>query len=166
MGRKILALVENTIGTTLLLSTRFQALGYQAIILSSPVAFRKRIEADTFDWIILDAAAMPLFQRRFVTQIDRLRKQARIVWCGKPVLQSSLPIEAIFEKPLRYDEIQRFFSARSSPELHAASSPKGGPAGDPESKPRMPSRFTERGDQEIPGKGASADGTGEGDGEP
>lgn len=129
MNRKIVALVENTIGTRLLLSTRFKVLGYKAIIMWSPVAFRKRIEADSFDWIILDAAAVPLLRRRFLKQISRLRKGARIVWCGTPPQQSSLPIEATFEKPLQYEEISRFFSQWGDPRLPGTGESTGGGVG-------------------------------------
>ncbi|HSB70031.1 MAG TPA: hypothetical protein VLT62_11915 [Candidatus Methylomirabilis sp.] len=129
MGRKILALVENTIGTRLLLSTRFKVLGYQAIITSSAVAFRKRIEADSFDWIVLDAAAVPSLRRRFVEQVSRFRRRARIVWCGQSPPRSSLPIEAIFDKPLQYEAISRFFSQWGAPRPPGAGEWVGGGAG-------------------------------------
>ncbi|HSB78475.1 MAG TPA: hypothetical protein VLM91_06790 [Candidatus Methylomirabilis sp.] len=130
MDRKILALVENTIGTRLLLSTRFKVLGYKAVIMSSPVAFQKRIEADSFDWILLDAAAMPLLRRRFVERVSRFRKGARIVWCGTCAPRSSLPIEATFTKPLQYGEISRFFSQWDDPQLPGTGeSPSGGAGG-------------------------------------
>jgi hypothetical protein len=165
MNRTVLALVEDTIGTTLLLSTRFKILGYEAVILSSPVAFRKRIEADSFDWILLDAAALPLLRQRFVEQVNRLRNGARIVWCGPPPPHSSIPIEATFDKPLRYDEIQRFFSKWASPELCAASHPRDGPVVDPADNPRMPSHVAEYADQGALREGSSADEAGERDGE-
>lgn len=110
MKQKVLALIENTIGTSLLLSTRLKLLGYKVTIVFSPFAFRKRIEADSFDWIILDAAALPLLRQRFVEYVARRCKGARVVWCGESPPQPSLLIEARFAKPLQYNEISRFFS--------------------------------------------------------
>jgi hypothetical protein len=110
MARKVLGLIEDNIGTKLLLATRLKELGYQTTILSAPVAFRERVEADSFDWIILDDAALPPVRRRFLDHLGRHRKEARIVWCGKSPRWTSVPLEATFEKPLRYDEIERFFS--------------------------------------------------------
>jgi hypothetical protein len=116
VGPRVLALLENSIGVKLLLLTRLKTLGYQATIMSSPAAFREQVAADAFDWIILDDAALPPARRRFLDYLQRHRREARIVWCGKPPRRTRVPIETIFEKPLRYDEIERFFSRWTSPD--------------------------------------------------
>lgn len=123
MARKVLALIEDNIGTKLLLATRLKTLGYQVTILSAPVAFRKRVEADAFDWIILDDAALPPVRRRFLAHLRRHSKEARLVWCGKAPRWMSVPIEATFEKPLRYDDLERFFSRWASPDTRDVSNP-------------------------------------------
>jgi hypothetical protein len=120
VGPRVLALLENSIGVKLLLLTRLKTLGYQATIMSSPAAFRERVAAEAFDWIILDGAALPSVRRRFLDHLQRHRGEARIVWCGKPPRRTRVPLETIFEKPLRYDEIERFFSRWTPPDSDSA----------------------------------------------
>lgn len=142
MARKILALIEDNIGTKLLLATRLKTLGYRVTILSAAVAFRERVEADSFDWIILDDAAVPPVRRRFLDHLQRHRKEARIVWCGKSPRRTKVPIAATFEKPLRYDEIERFFSHWTS-DAGSASNPREAIPRKPVGKPRGPPHCAE-----------------------
>ena len=135
---RVLGLIEDNIGMRLLLATRLKGLGYQVTILSAPVAFRERLEVDSFDWIILDAAALPPVRRRFLDHLRRHRKGARVVWCGKSPHWTSVPLEATFEKPLRYDEIERFFSHWTSDPVSVSDvvdvipwKPVGGPTSSP-----------------------------------
>jgi hypothetical protein len=118
---KVLALIENNIAMELLLETRLKGLGYQVTILSAPVIFQKHLEAESFDWIILDEASVPPDHRRFLEHLQRHRKEARLVWCGKIPRWTSLAIEATFKKPLRYDAIGHYFSERIPPGLQRAS---------------------------------------------
>jgi hypothetical protein len=110
MQHKILGLIEDNIATKLLLATRLQALGCQITILSSPAAFKKQVELDDFDWILLDEAALPPVRQRFLDHLQRHRRAARLVWCGKTPRRMSVPIEVTFAKPLRYSEITGFFT--------------------------------------------------------
>lgn len=126
MRPKILALVENTIGTKLLLSTRLNALGYRVTILSAAESFRRRIEAEAFDWIILDEAAVRPVRRRLLEHVRRDRQGARIVWLGRPPQRWRIPIEASFSRPLHYAEIVAFFSERATRNAHLAAHPSGG----------------------------------------
>jgi hypothetical protein len=123
MSFRILALIENTIGTKLLLATRLKTLGYQITILSEPATFRQRVEADSFDWIILDDAALPPARRQFLEHLQRHRKEARIAWCGKPPRWTGVPIEGTFKKPLQYAAIERFFSRWTASDARGASDP-------------------------------------------
>lgn len=114
MEREILAFMENSIGPKLLLSTRLNALGYVVTVVSAPDRFRKRIESEAFDWLILDEAAWRLDRARLLEQLARLRGTARIVWLGQPPRSARVPTDAIFHKPLDYGEIVRFFSRQAS----------------------------------------------------
>lgn len=157
MRRKVLALIEDSIGTKLLLATRLKALGYGITILSAPVAFRKQMEGDAFDWILLDEAAVPRVRRRFLEHLRRHRKEARIVWCGKSPRWTSVPIEATFDKPLRYNEIERFFSQWASPDTRGVSNPGDAMPWRPAGKPKGPPHCVEG-----EGRRASADTSGAG----
>ncbi|MFQ5945572.1 MAG: hypothetical protein ACE5NC_04900 [Anaerolineae bacterium] len=126
MERKILALMENSIGPKLLLSTRLKALGYAVTVVSAPDRFRKRIESEAFDWLILDEAAWRLDRAHLLEQLARLRGTARIVWLGQPPRGARIPTEAVFDKPLDYDEIVRFFSVGASADPGFASGPSRG----------------------------------------
>jgi hypothetical protein len=114
MGLKVLALIESNIGMRYTLDTRLTALGFQVTILTAPAAFEERLASEAFDWIILDAVALRPLGRRFLDHLRRHRKEARVVWCGKSPRWTSVPLEATFEKPLRYNEIERFFSQWTS----------------------------------------------------
>ena len=162
MGVRVLALIENNIGTKLLLATRLKTLGYKITILSTPVAFRKQVEADAFDWILLDEAALPPVRRRFLEHLRRHRKEARLVWCGKRPRWTSVPIAATFDKPLRYDDIERFFLRWVSPDLRGAGHPEEALPWRPVGKPKGPSHSVQEG-QESPGDASGTDGTPEGD---
>lgn len=126
MRPKILALVENTIGTKLLLSTRLNALGYRVTILSAAESFRRRIEAEAFDWIILDEAAVRPVRRRLLEHVRRDRQGARIVWLGRPPQRWRIPIEASFSRPLHYAEIVAFFSRWAPRDAHLGGDPSPG----------------------------------------
>ena len=106
----ILVLMEATIGPRLLLSSRLAALGYEVTVLSAPRRFRTRIEANRFDWLILDGAAVGPRSRRLLAHVARHRHGAGVAWLGAPSRRSPVPIDAVFAKPLRYGEITRFFS--------------------------------------------------------
>lgn len=127
MALKVLALVENNIGTKLLVSTRLNALGYQVTVLSAAEAFRKRIEAEAFDWLILDEAAARSARRRLLEHVARHREGARIAWLGRPPRGSPVPIEAVFVKPLHYSQIVRFFSEWPARDPRLAGSSSRGP---------------------------------------
>jgi hypothetical protein len=144
MSLRVLALIENNIGTKLLLSTRLQTLGYQVTILSAPVAFREQVEADCFDWIILDEAAVPPGRRRFLEHLRRHRKEARLVWCGKALRRSDVAIAATFGKPLRYEEIARFFSGWASPGSVGATHYEDAISSNPATRAKVPSHLAER----------------------
>ena len=163
MGVRVLALIEDNIGTKLLLATRLETLGYQLTILSASVAFRKQMESDAFDWIILDDAAVPLVRRRFLDHLQRHRKKARIVWCGKAPRRTSVRIEATFEKPIRYNDIERFFSRWASPGFRGSRHLEDALPWKPVSKPKTPSSVVEKEGQKSPGDASRVDGTTEGD---
>ena len=110
MGPKVLALIENSIGVRLTLAARLTDLGCRVTIVSAPEDFDGRLERETFDWIFLDEAAVPPHRRRFFVHLAHHRGEARVVWCGKLPGETPVRIEAVFAKPLRYAEIQRFFS--------------------------------------------------------
>ena len=114
MGLKVLALIESNIGMRYTLDNRLTALGFQVTILTAPAAFEERLASEAFDWIILDAATLRPVGRRFLDHLRRHRKEARVVWCGKAPAWTGALLEATFEKPLRYDEIERFFSQWTS----------------------------------------------------
>jgi DNA-binding NtrC family response regulator len=108
MNGKVLALIENNIAMRLLLTSRLSALGYHVTVVSSPQAFRRQIEAQPFDWLILHEAALvgaPDLLTRTAQQ-----HEARIVWLGRAPRQRELPIAARFATPLVYGEIARYFS--------------------------------------------------------
>lgn len=110
MGRKILALIENNIGTRLLLTTRLGALGYQVIALTAPDSFMRRIRGEAFDWIVLDETAVRPVRRHLAEELRQHQPGARIVWLGRSPQRWPVPIEATFVKPLRYEELVRFFA--------------------------------------------------------
>lgn len=114
MEHKILALMENSIGPKLLLPTRLAALGYAVTVLSAPGEVGKRTGAETFDWLIVDEAALRPKRDRLLKELTRRQRTTRIVWLGRPPSRARVPIEAIFPKPLDYDEIVRFFSTGAS----------------------------------------------------
>ena len=166
MQLRVLALLENNIGIRLLLSTRLKALGFQPTIVSAPTAFREMVEADSFDWIILDAAVLPRARRGFLDHLQRQRKQARVVWCGDAPRRIALPIDATFDKPLRYDVIARFFREVASRDQTLASGPEAMAPGAMAGKPEGPIHHAEVGMQKIPGETCGVEGRSEGDGEP
>ena len=157
MARKILAFIEDNIGTKLLLTTRLNALGYQLTILSTLVAFREQVEAEAFDWIILDAAALPTARRRFLDHLQRHCKAARLVWCGQAPRGRGVPVEATFEKPLRYDDIERFFTHWIS-DFGDPCNARGEIPWSPLGKPEGPSHRAEEEQKTSAGTGG-ADGT-------
>jgi len=114
MGTKILAVMENSIGPRLLLPTRLATLGYAVTVLSVPGEVRRRTGAETFDWLIVDEAVTRREGDRLLKELTRRQRTARIVWLGRPPSRARVPIEAIFPKPLDYDEIVRFFSTGAS----------------------------------------------------
>jgi len=129
---RILALVEATIGPTLLLSSRLAALGHDIIVLSTPRDFRARTEKETFDWLVLDEAAVAS-RRPLLAHVGRHRHGARIAWLGTPPRRSLVPVDVVFAKPLQYGQLARFFSGAAAPRGgHAGPSsgddPGGGPA--------------------------------------
>lgn len=111
MVRKILALLENSIGPNLLLPTRLGALGYAVTVLSSAHEATRRLGSETFDWLILDEAVWRTQGRRLLRSLARQRAPVRIVWLGVPPAGTRVPIQAVFPKPLDYEGIARFFSA-------------------------------------------------------
>ncbi len=113
MGQRILALIEPTIGIQLLLSARLRALGYDVILSPTPRAFSELAEAESFDWILLDADAVPVQFQPFARRVARCRKAAHIAWLGDSAPRSPLAIDAVFRKPLQYDQIDRFFFRES-----------------------------------------------------
>jgi hypothetical protein len=163
MSPKVLALIEDNIGTKLLLATRLKTLGYRITILSAPVAFRQRVEADSFDWVILDDAVVPPVRRRFLEHLQRHRKNARIVWCGRSPRRTSVPIEATFEKPLRYDEIERFFSQWAAPDTRGVSDPGDAMPWRPAGKPKGPPHCAEGESRKTSVDTSPEDGTTKGD---
>ena len=122
MEGKVLALVENNIATRLLLESCLSALGYQVIVVSSPRAFRGHLAAGRFGWLILDEAVLAR-ARDLVAEAARQRREARIIWLGRPPRQPRLPIAAVFTTPLVYGEIARYFSRQ---EPRDARPPAGG----------------------------------------
>ena len=162
MRAKVLALIEDNIGTKLLLSTRLGTLGYQITILSAPVVFRERVVAEDFDWIILDEAALPPVRQRFLEHLQRHRKEARIVWCGTSPRWTSVPIEATFAKPLRYNDIERFFSHWVPPVPGSTDNPEDTRSSQTGGEPNELSHSA-RDDGNLAG---TDEGTAEGDGKP
>ena len=165
MSPRILAFIENNIGMTLLLSSRLRTLGYQITILSALGAFRERVEADSFDWIILDDAALPTVRQQFLEHLKRHRKGARIVWCGTSPHRTSVPIEATFAKPLRYNDIERFFSHWASPAPRSTASPEDALSSQKEGGPNASSNPA-REDGKASAGTDEMKGTGEGDSKP
>jgi DNA-binding NtrC family response regulator len=115
MSPTVLALIENSIGTKLILTSRLQSLGYEVTTLSDPDVFRSYVESRSYDWIILDAAAVPTGRGQFLRHLQRHYRGAHVVWCGPAPPASGPPIAATFAKPLRYDHISRFFAEWVSP---------------------------------------------------
>ena len=114
MGPKVLALIENSIGVRLTLAARLTDLGCQVTVVTTPEEFGERIRGEVFDWIVLEDAAVPPPHHRFFAHLSDHRRGARVVWCGKVPRKAPVPLEAVFAKPLQYDEIERFFSHRMS----------------------------------------------------
>jgi len=109
MGPTLLALTEN-IGTQLLLRSRLQALGYRVTVLTTPAAFDRAVEAAVFDWILVDAAAVPRPRQRFIQHLRKHCREARMVWCGARPPRSAMAIQATFGRPLAYAELERYFA--------------------------------------------------------
>ncbi len=112
MRWRILALVERTIGTRLLLASRLGLLGYEVVMPYTWAAFKQHLQAERFDWLMLDADELPTPRQASADYVTRHRGEARIVWCGSHPPPRGVSVEATFEKPLRYDEISRFFGRR------------------------------------------------------
>lgn len=138
MGPKVLALIENSIGVRLTLAARLTDVGYQVTVVTTPEEFRERIRGEVFDWIFLEDAAVPPPHHRFFAHLADHRRGARVVWCGKVPRKAPVSMEAVFAKPLKYDEIERFFSqwttdgdvmrkARGAPQRILATDPKAPP---------------------------------------
>jgi CheY-like chemotaxis protein len=124
MGGKILAVMENSIGPRLLLSTRLGGIGYAVTVVSTGDAAAHRMAEEAFEWIILDEAVVGARRRQLFRHLASERPKPRIVWLGGPPSKPHAPIEAVFPKPLDYDRIVRFFRARVSrgrgrPVVHA-----------------------------------------------
>lgn len=126
MKGKILALIENNIGTRLVLPSHMEGLGYRLDLCCAPELFWERLEADRYDWVIVDAAALPCAERRALKRLARHRKEARILWFGRPPRRSRVPVEASVVKPSVCDGIVAFFSGER-PGIHT--SPPARPAG-------------------------------------
>lgn len=126
MSGKILVFMENSIGPQLLLTGRLQALGYAVTVVSTPDGARKRIRAEFFDWLILDETATQAEAGSLLEEVARRQKPCRIVWLGFPPRRAGVRIEAVFDKPLDYGKIARFFSAKGSEEPGRAGSRSGG----------------------------------------
>ncbi len=107
---KVLALIENNIATTLLLSSHLEALGYQLIRVSELSDFSARLATQSFDWIILDDSAVRPVRRRLLGILARHGGAARLIWFGTPPRTRNIRLHATFGKPLRYSEIARFLS--------------------------------------------------------
>jgi len=127
MGPKVLALIENSIGVRLTLAARLMDLGCQVTVVTTPEEFRERIRGDVFDWIFLEDAAVPPSHHRFFAHLADHRRGARVVWCGKVPRKAPVSMEAVFAKPLQYDEIERFFSPWTSVEGGVHKAQEAGP---------------------------------------
>ncbi len=110
MGYRILALTENTIGAQLLLSAPLETLGHQVTVLLRPEALRERMEAETFDCVILDDTAIGTRWQQVMEDVSRCQGRAGVVWLGRPPRGLRTPLDAVFAKPLRYSEITGFFT--------------------------------------------------------
>lgn len=138
MAGKILALMEDSIGPKLLLASRLEAAGYAVTVLSNPGGFGKRIDAEAFDWLVLEEEAARRDGGRLLRRLTRRPTPARIVWLGRRPRRAPVPIEAVFGEPLDYDAIARFFSGRAL--SGGSSSPARGVTG----APRATGRNTRR----------------------
>lgn len=115
MSRRVVVLIENSIGPRLLLATRLSEVGYTVTVLSAADAVREQMNTGTLDWLILDETAM----RRDGTALlghlartrERTRERPRIAWLGAHPPASKIPIAVRFDKPLDYGKVIRFLSA-------------------------------------------------------
>ncbi len=112
---KVLALIENNIATTLLLTSHLSAVGYELTLASGLPDFSERLATQQFGWVILDEAVVQPVWRRLVGVLARHRSSACLIWFGKRPRTPRLKLHAIFTKPLRYAEIARFFAEQVSP---------------------------------------------------
>lgn len=135
MRHATLALVENSIGPRMILTSRLTALGYAVSAFSVLDEFRKRARAETFDWLILAGAAAAGDSAGLLDRLTRRRGSSRIVWLGRPPHGVRAPIDAVFAKPLDYEEIVRFFSTRA-PAEPAKPRPPRAPQGCCSARPR------------------------------
>ena len=111
MSRRIVSLIENSIGPRLLLTTRLSELGYAVTVFSAVDAVREQMKTDTPDWLILDEAAIRRDGAALLGQLARTRERPRIVWLGPHPPAAQGLIQVRFEKPLDYGKIIRFLSA-------------------------------------------------------
>jgi DNA-binding NtrC family response regulator len=114
MGRRIVALLENSIGPRLLLATHLTELGYAVTVLSAADAVVQQMQAEGLEWLILDEAALQPGGAALLDQLARTRARPRIAWLGPHPPASQVPIAVRFDKPLDYGEITRFISASAA----------------------------------------------------
>lgn len=123
MGYRILALLEDNIATTLLLTSRLADIGHRLVIVSRVDDFTRRIEAERFDWVVLDGTVMRSISSGVRAALTRHLRGARIVWIGEPPRFVGIAITSRFSKPPSYDGIadafRRFQQQENNAEANA-----------------------------------------------
>jgi hypothetical protein len=112
MGYRILALIEDNIATTFLLSTRLGELGHRVEVLSDAKLFGARLAAESFDWVLVDGDVVHAAGKNLLDTMSTGRGNARIVWFGRRPRHGTIAITAHFAKPISYSELSRYFSTR------------------------------------------------------
>lgn len=109
MGYRILALLEDNVATTLLLTSRLADIGHRLVIACRTDDFARRMEADRFDWVVLDGTVMRGIGSSVRSALTRHLRGARIVWIGEPPRFVGIAITSRFSKPPSYDGIADAF---------------------------------------------------------
>jgi len=110
MAHRLLALVENTIGTRLLISTTLRARGYEVAFASSAREVLERLEVDRFESLLLDAARLGHLSRRAWRQLAIRCGSTRVAWIGRRPRRARMSASAVFRTPLDYGALAQHFS--------------------------------------------------------
>lgn len=112
MGYRILALLENNVATIMLLTSRLERVGHRLVIVSSVGDFEQRLEAEPFDWVVLDGTVVRGARGRIRSILAHRLGGARIAWIGEPPRFADFAIASRFSKPPSYDAIVDSFGTQ------------------------------------------------------